>query len=331
MHHNSSEPPSQTSEVTAMSRTPAPPQTGPELRGPDQSDAPPRPGPLGRLAGLTFRHRGRTVLAWVLVLVLAGVLSTAFGGEFKADYSAPGSDSKAAQNLLEQRFPAQSGATVDVVVHADGSVTTPAVRSDVRALLARLGTLPHVASVDDPYRTPGGISPDGRTLLATARLDVANPVDMPVADSQQLLDLAASSSVAGRDGVTVALGGQSIQQAEQGSIGSEGIGLAAAAVILLLTFGSVVAAGLPILVAVAGLAVSSLLTGLVISVVDAPDWSTSLATMMGIGIGIDYALLMVTRFREWRAGGPGPHPAPRAPPGTPRRPVLGAGATPPVR
>ena len=118
----------------------------------------------------------------------------------------------------------------------------------------------------------------------------------------------------------VALGGQSIQQAEQGAIGSEVIGIAAAAIILLLTFGSVVAAGLPILVAIAGLAVSSLFTGLVIAFVDAPDWSTSLATMMGIGIGIDYALLMVTRFREWRAVGLDPEAATDRDPGH-RRPL----------
>ena len=110
-------------------------------------------------------------------------------------------------------------------------------------------------------------------------------------------------------------------QAEQGEIGSEGIGLAAAAIILLITFGSVVAAGLPILVAVAGLAVSSTLTGRASSrFVDAPDWSTSLATMMGIGIGIDYALLMVTRFREWRAAGLDPRGGHRRHPGH-RRPL----------
>jgi RND superfamily putative drug exporter len=298
--------------------------------GGDPAAAPeqaPRPGPLGRLARVAFRRRGRTVLAWVLVLVLAGVLSTAFGGDFKADYSAPGSDSKAAQDLLEQRFPAQSGATVDVVVHADGSVTSPAVRADVDALLARLDGVPHVASVDDPYTTPGGVSADGRTLLTTAHLDVTNPVDMPVADSQQMLDLAAGSAVAARDGVSVALGGQSVQQAEQGAIGSEGIGIAAAALILLLTFGSVVAAGLPILVAVAGLAVSSLLTGLLLAFIDAPDWSTSLATMMGIGIGIDYALLMVTRFREWRAVGLDPERATVATLDTAGRSVIVAGST----
>jgi RND superfamily putative drug exporter len=149
-------------------------------------------------------------------------------------------------------------------------------------------------------------------------------VDVPVADSERMLEIAEEAS---QTGFEVALGGQIIQQAEQGEIGSEAIGLAAAAVILLLTFGSVVAAGLPLLVAVAGLAVSSTLTTLLIAFVDAPDWSTSLATMMGIGIGIDYVLLMVTRYREWRAAGLDEQAATVATLDTAGRAVLVAGTT----
>jgi RND superfamily putative drug exporter len=298
----------------------------PRTRGaaPTGSPARPGPGPLGRLADLTYRHRLLTVVAWVAALGLAVVLAGAFGGEFKADYSAPGSDSSAAQQLLEDEFPAQSGDTVDVVVRSDRPVTDPGVKADVAALLAKLRAVPHVESVDDPYAAPGSIAEDGRTLVARARLDVVNPPDMPVEDSQRMLDLADSASTGG---LTIALGGQSIQQAEQGDIGSEGIGIAAAALILLVTFGSVVAAGLPIIVAVAGLAVSSTLTTVLISVVDAPDWSTSLATMMGIGIGIDYALLMVTRFREWRAVGLDERTATVATLDTAGRAVLVAGST----
>jgi RND superfamily putative drug exporter len=281
-----------------------------------------RPGPLGRLGGFAYRRRGRVVLVWVAGLILAGGLSMAFGGDFAADYSAPGSDSRAAQELLESRFPAQSGDTVNVVVRADGGVT--AVRADVQRVLADLATVPHVAGIDDPYAVPGGISPDGRTLVAHLHLDVVNPNDMPLADSTRMIEIA---DAANSGGLEVALGGQTIQRTEQGAIGSEGIGLLAAALILLLTFGSVVAAGLPIAVAVAGLAVSSALTGLLIRFVDAPDWSTSLATMMGIGIGIDYALLMVTRFREWRAAGLAPEAATVATLDTAGRSVLVAGGT----
>jgi RND superfamily putative drug exporter len=283
-----------------------------------------RPGPLGRLADVAFRHRGRTVLAWVATLMLAVGLTAAFGGEFTADYSAPGSDSSQAQDLLESRFPSQAGDTVDVVVRADAGVEDPAVRSDVQALLADLSAVRHVETVEDPYATPGAVSADGRTLSAQIRLDVVNPVDMPVPASERMIALAEDAA---RPGLDVALGGQTVTQGEAAEIGSEGIGLAAAAVILLITFGSVVAAGLPLLVAVAGLAVSATLTGLLIAVVDAPDWSTSLATMMGIGIGVDYTLLMVTRFREWRAAGLDPRAATVATLDTAGRAVIVAGTT----
>src|SRR3954451_23072556 len=281
-------------------------------------------GPLGRLADLAYRHRLLTVVGWLAALAVSVVLAGAVGGEFKADYSAPGSDSSAAQQLLEDEFPAQSGDSVDVVFRSDRPVTDAAVKADVTALLAKLAAVPHVESVHDPSAAPGSIAEDGRPLVARARLDVVNPPDMPVEDSQRMLDVADAASTGG---VQVSLGGQSIQQAEQGAIGCEGIGLAAAALILLVTFGSVVAAGLPIIVAVAGLAVSSTLTTVLIAVVDAPDWSTSLATMMGIGIGIDYALLMVTRFREWRGGGLAPERATVATLDTAGRSVLVAGST----
>jgi RND superfamily putative drug exporter len=281
-----------------------------------------RPGPLGRIARVAFRRRGRVLLAWLAALAIAFGLSAAFSGEFSADYSAPGSDSSAAQNLLEQRFSSESGATIDVVVRAEGGVA--AAQARVQDLLAELQGLPHVAAVPDPFTTPGSVSPDGRTLVAQIRLDVVNPDDMPIADTERMLDVAHEAST---DGLTVALGGQPVQVAEQGEIGSETIGLLAAAVILLITFGTVVAAGLPILVAVAGLAVSSTLTGLLILVVDAPDWSTALATMMGIGIGIDYVLLMVTRFREWRLAGLDPEAATVATLDTAGRAVLVAGGS----
>jgi RND superfamily putative drug exporter len=299
-------------------------QTLPEARTYEPRHLEQRPGPLGRLADLTFRHRGRTLLAWLAVLAIAVGLSTAFGGDFNADYSAPGSDSSQAQQLLEERFPAQAGDTFQVVVRAPGGVTQPDAQADVRALLDQVAEVPHVASVEDPYTTPGAISPDGRTLVAQARLDVVNPVDVPVEDSERLIAMAEDAS---HQGLEVALGGQVVAQGEAAEIGSEALGLAAAAVILLVMFGSVVAAGLPLLVALAGLAVSSVLTGLLIAVIDAPDWSTSLATMMGIGIGVDYALLMVTRFREWRATGLDERAATVATLDTAGRAVILAGTT----
>ena len=296
-------------------------RTLPSQRAAEASKTP-SVGPLGRLARLSFRRRGRTVAAWVAGLIISAALAMSFGGEFFADYSAPGSDSSKAQQLLEDRFPAQAGDTVDIVVRAEAGAE--AARPEVEQLLAQLGKVNHVAGIEDPYDTPGGVSPDGKTLVSHLKLDVVNPVDMPIADSSRMLDIAADASTAD---LQVALGGQTIVQSEAGEIGSEFLGIGAAALILLITFGSVVAAGLPILIAVAGLAVSSMLTGLLITVIDAPDWSTSLATMMGIGIGIDYALLMVTRFREWRAAGLDPEAATVATLDTAGRAVMVAGST----
>jgi RND superfamily putative drug exporter len=305
-----------------MFRTVPDAERAPQPTGADAATE--RPGALGRLADVSFRRRRWVVLGWVVTLALAAGLVSAFGGDYNADYSAPGSDSSQAQDLLESRFPSQAGDTVDVVVRAPDGVDTPEVRSEVARLLDQIGGVAHVESVEDPYRTPGAISQDGTTLRATARLDVVNPVDMPVPASERMIEIAEDAA---RPGLDVALGGQTVTQGEAAEIGSEAIGLAAAALILLITFGSVVAAGLPLLVAVAGLAVSSTLTGLLIAVIDAPDWSTSLATMMGIGIGVDYTLLMVTRFREWRAAGLDERAATVATLDTAGRAVMVAGTT----
>ncbi|WP_173036840.1 MMPL family transporter [Phytohabitans flavus] len=283
------------------------------------------PGPVCLAAsGSGLPPAGRVLLAWLAALAIAFGLSAAFGGEFTADYSAPGSDSKQAQDLLAQRFPVRAGESVDVVVRADAAVTDPVVRAEVATLLDELAGLPHVTAADDPYASPGGVSPDGHTLLARLSLDVAIPADMPVADTERLLGAAEAAS---RPGLEVALGGQVIQEAEANEVGSEGIGLLVAAVILLVMFGTVVAAGLPIGVAVAGLAVSGVLTGLVTALFDVPNWAPILGSMLGIALGIDYALLMVTRFREWRAAGLDPEAATVATMDTAGRAVLVAGGT----
>ena len=184
--------------------------------------------------------------------------------------------------------------------------------------------MPHVTAVEDPYATEGSIAPDGRTLVARVYLDVINPNDMPVEDTERLL-AAADGGRARRAGV--ALGGRAVQLAEANQSGSELIGLLAAAVILLIMFGSVVAAGLPLAMAIGGLAVSSGLVGLAAAVVDVPDFAPTIGMTLGIALGIDYALLMVTRFREWRAVGLDPEAATVATLDTAGRAVLVAGGT----
>ncbi len=281
-----------------------------------------RAGPLGRLARWSFRHRGITLLIWLVALGAAFGASTTFSDDYTADYSAPGSGSQAAQELLEKRFPELSGDTISVVVQADSGIA--AAKPQIQELLAELGDGPHVKAVDDPFVVPGSISADGKTAVAALRLDVTNPVDIPRSDTEKLIETAKSAEKGGLD---IALGGQAVQFAEQSEVGSEGIGFAAAAIILLITFGSLVAAGLPLIIAAAGLAVSSLLIPVVAGLMPVPDWSTALAAMLGIGIGIDYVLLMVTRYREWRAIGLDNEAATVATLDTAGRSVLLAGST----
>jgi RND superfamily putative drug exporter len=292
------------------------------------ASAPPRrgaeDGPLAALARAAFRSRGRVLVGWVLAAALAFAASSAFGGEFSADYSAPGSGSAIAHELLAEAVPGQSGESITVVAHADGGLAEPATRGRVDAVLARVADASHVATVQDPWTTPGAVSADGRTVAVRIGLDVALASELPVEDGTALLDLLAEAD---GDGLVLAAGGEVVRLAEAGHVGSEALGVAAAAVILLLTFGTVVAAGLPILIALAGLAVSSMLTVLVAAALPVPDWSTSLVAMMGLGIGIDYALLMVTRFREWREHGLDVEDATVATLDTAGRAVLLAGTT----
>src|SRR4029453_16130707 len=141
----------------------------------------------------------------------------------------------------------------------------------------------------------GSITPDGRTLVARVYLDVLNPNDMPIEDTKKLLTAAEAAE---RDGLTIVLGGRAVQLAETNQSAAEMIGLIAAAVILLIMFGSVVAAGLPLAMAIGGLAVSASLIGLAAVVVDVPEFAPVIAMSLGIALGIDYALLLVTRVRE---------------------------------
>jgi putative drug exporter of the RND superfamily len=283
----------------------------------------PRPGLLGRVAAVSFRHRWLTLGGWLVAVVLAVIVSGAVGGEFTADYTAQGSDSAKAQTLLQKGFPAAAGDSIDIAVRADDGIT--AGRSRITALLKKIDAVPHVASVDDPFAVKGSISADGRVLLTHARLDVVDSADMPLADAEKIV---AVVDAAQRDGFEVAVSGQSILQTEAGGgIGSEGLGLLAAAVVLLLAFGSVVAAGLPILTAVLGLGVSASLVTVIAAFMGVPDWATSLASMMGIGVGIDYVLLLVSRFRENLGVGRNPLQAVIATTETAGRSVLVAGTT----
>ena len=256
---------------------------------------------MRRLAAWCVRHRRITVLGWIGILVVCALAAGAAGATFKSNFDLPSSDSQRALDLLKTRFPGQSGDNATIVFHTTpGPVTQPAVRARIQAMFARVATLPHVRGVVSPYapgRAGGGaaIAPEGHTAFGTVQFD-RRAIDLPKAAVLRVIDTARG---AGGNGIQVELGGTTIQNAQrtdrQGA--SEGIALLAAIVILLLTFGSVVAMGLPIITALVALGTGLSLVTLATHVFDTSNFTPALAAMIGLGVGIDYALFIVTRFR----------------------------------
>jgi RND superfamily putative drug exporter len=250
---------------------------------------------LRALARFCYRRRWLVVAAWVVALVGMNLLSAGVGPNFTTNFAAPDTESTRAANLLQHQFKAQSGDTVQVVLRGTPSMQDPPVRQQVDAVRAALAGVPHVQAVSDPYTTPGGISRSGTIALANAQLDT-KAQDVPNSVGQRMIDIAEQHT---RDGFEVKLGGQLIQQSERPPApASELIGVLAAIVILLIAFGSVLAMIVPIVVALGGIAVGLPIIGLLTHVYPLQSFTTTLATMIGIGVGIDYALFVVTRYRQ---------------------------------
>jgi putative drug exporter of the RND superfamily len=249
-------------------------------------------GRLGRLGAFVHRRRGRVVLGWIAALIAVIALAPLLKGSSNADFQTKGSESARASALLEQRFPGRSGDSVTVVWKASDARSLQ-VQQRVNGFLQRAERLPAVGDAGQPR-----VSRDG--TIATTTLELDRPgFDVPDETGTKLIDLAKQSS---GDGVTILLGGNVIRNAEGGG-SPEGVGLLAAAVVLLIAFGSIVAAGLPLAVALFGLGISTSLIGVLAAVVDVPDFAPAVAGLLGIGVGVDYALLVLTRFRATLNGG----------------------------
>src|SRR4051795_925875 len=282
---------------------------------------------MRRLAEWCVRHRRITVLSWIGLLVVCVAAAGATGSTFKSNFSLPKSDSQQAIDLLKKNFPAQSGDSAQIVFHTTGAtVRAPAIRARMQATLARVARLPHVRGVVSPYGAAGGrsVSPDGRTPFAPVQFD-QRAFQLKKAAVSRVIDTAQSAR---QPGLQVELGGQAIQQAQrQESSSSEGIALLAAIVVLLLTFGSVVAMGLPIVTALVALGTGLSLVTVATHIFDTSDFTPALAAMIGLGVGIDYALFVVTRFRAGLRAGLGVEGALLEAMDTAGRAVLFAGAT----
>ena len=282
---------------------------------------------IARVSRFCVDHRRAVILGWVAVVVAALALSSAVGTRYATNFSLPGAESQRATDLLKRDFPTQAGDTDQIVFAAkQGKVTDPDVRARIAPMLAQVSRLPHVTAVVSPYSGAGGraVSADGRIAFATVNFDQrAN--DLPKDAINRVISVARA---AGSSAVQVELGGQAIQQVQEPPLGAAtAIGVVAAIVVLLLTFGSFVAMGMPILTALIGLGSGVGLIGLASQVIDMPFFSTELAVMIGLGVGIDYALFIVTRFRENARAGMEVREATIAAMDTAGRAVLVAGLT----
>ncbi|MDQ0959602.1 RND superfamily putative drug exporter [Streptomyces sp. B4I13] len=281
---------------------------------------------MAALARWCYRHRLVVLLLWVGALFGLGFSASTAGTDYANVFSLPDTDSKKAYDLMEKAFPARAGDTDTVVWKVDeGSVRDQDVRSRMQPVLDGIAKMKGVGGVTGPYA--GGaaqISGDGRIAYAQITFtEQANAVPKELV--QDVVDTARG---AGRDGLEVEVGGQAVQRVQEPPTGlAEMVGLAAAAVVLFLAFGSLYAMLLPLAVAVFGVGMGLFSTQLLSHVTDIPDLAPLLSSLIGLGVGIDYALFIVTRHRKGVLRGLDPQESAVTALNTSGRAVLFAGGT----
>ncbi|HET7509460.1 MAG TPA: MMPL family transporter, partial [Solirubrobacterales bacterium] len=273
---------------------------------------------LARLADISYRYRGRMVIAWIVAAVVLIGLGSSFKGDYHADYNTPGSESKAASDLTEREFGGYSGQEIYVVWKDPKGAMSPAAKRQMNAFFAEAEAVKNVEK-----RAPVRVSKDG--AIATTTLPLTVPGwEVKKKQGEELIDAAEANS---GSVLEIKLGGEPILIAQE-STSPEGLGFLAAAIVLLIAFGSLVAAGLPLAIALLGLGISS--GGLIVllaNVIDVPNWTNAVSGLIGIGVGIDYALLVLTRFRTSMKSGKDRHDAVVEAVTTAGRSVLVAGST----
>jgi RND superfamily putative drug exporter len=280
---------------------------------------------MRRLATFCYRRRWLVLALWILAVVAVSVVGRSFGGQYTNSFELPNTESRHAYELLKARFPQSSGDTAEVVFRAPAGLNAPAVKQRIDAVVTELGRVPHVTEVQSPYeQPPRTIAPGGRIGYAIVQLDRpthelgAKPGDAML----KIMDRARAP------GLQVEAGGSPIEQALPHQLpASEAFGLIAAVIILLISFGSVIAMGTPILTALLGLGVGLGSLTLVAAVMDVPKFAPQMAGMIGLGVGIDYALFIVTRYRQELHAGRDPERATVIALDTSGRAVLFAGTT----
>jgi putative drug exporter of the RND superfamily len=265
-----------------------------------------------------YDHRRAVLVGWLVGVIAVIAVALTVGSRFENDYGGVG-QSQQVENILAQRFPAQAGDDAQVVFHSTALIANPKVIIRVDRALVAVGTLPAVTSV-----SPVAIASDGHTAFATIQFDAIS-AKIPASDTKRVIATAESYEQAG---LQVALGGSPISAVVSPSPGpSEGIGISAAIVIMLLAFGSVVAMGLPLITALVGVGAGYGVVALISHLLIDPSFGPEMMAMIGLGVGIDYALFIVTRYRQGLGEGLDPRAAVVRAMSTAGRAVLFAGTT----
>ncbi len=281
---------------------------------------------MAALARWCFRRRAWVLVAWLALLVILGVLSRTAGAAYSSSSAVPGTGSTTALNLLERAFPGHAGDQDTIVWTSPDGVRAPTVRARITTMLDQVAAAPSVAAVISPYSARGAaqVSRDGTIAYATVVFD-AQAASLPGPDVSRVIHLAEAARA---PGLQVDLGGQAVENALRPSIGiSAVVGLVAAAVVLFVAFGSLLAMLLPLAVAIAALASGLLTVGLASHAVSIPSIGPTLATLIGLGVGVDYALFVITRHRSNIKAGMSPQDAAVAALNSAGRAVLFAGTT----
>jgi putative drug exporter of the RND superfamily len=282
---------------------------------------------LGRLGAWSYRHRRLVVAAWVTALIVISLAGRLAGSAFKDNLNGGTSTpSQQAAAFLQHNFPSQSGDVAQVVFGVRAPVTSAAARDRITSTLDGLARLPRVTAVVSPFAAAGGaqISPDGHIAYGLVRFDASGDA-LPDAAIKQVV---AQAQRAAGPGFAVQVGGAPVEKVEKPQFGkSEALGILAAVLILLLAFGSVIAMLLPIATAVVAVAASFGLLDLLSHDVTVPSFAPELAALVGLGVGIDYALFVITRYRTALRAGSAPPDAVVTAMATSGRAVVFAGST----
>ena len=284
-----------------------------------------RSGVLAALARACAGHPVRTLIIWVTAFVAVALSANLFGGALVNEFAIPGSETQNAADLLEEKFPERAGDAAQIVFTDDQPLTGDAARQDVEAARQAASEVPGVVSVGDPYAGKGGgISEDGEIGFVDVQFD------QPAAEiDDEVVEQLEGDVRAALDDSTlqVEFGGTVMDSVQPESHTSEIVGMVAAMIVLLIVLGSAMAMAIPITVGLVSVALGMSLLTIAAAFTDFNEVTPILAVMIGLGVGIDYALFILTRFRHALDEGETPREAAITATSTAGRAVLFAGLT----